>query len=201
MSFARVGSCLSMNSGDKHLVWHEISRKKIVDCKIFDCYSVKREDFDGVVADFTIIDAPNWVTVIAPILDNGIESIVMVRQFRHGSEQLTIEFPAGMVEKGESPEVAAARELLEETGIKATKLTLLGAGNPNPAFLNNISYTYLAEELLELGVQSLDENESIDIVKISEKELFEQLGSGEFDNGIMVSAFFYYQKWKNRIKK
>lgn len=189
-----------MKKEDSHLVWKEISREKKCDCGIFDYYSIRRVNEKGVEAQFVYLDAPDWVTVIAPIEKDGKCFFIMVRQFRHGSGSVTIEFPAGMVELREEPSFAGARELEEETGYRANKMVGLGAVNPNPAFMGNVSYTFLALGLEQKGIQNLDFLESVDIILVSEEEIEQNLGKGLFDNGIMVSAWAFYQAYKKNKK-
>ena len=68
----------------------------------------------------------------------------MVRQYRHGAGQLTLETPGGLIDPGETPAEAAARELLEETGYAADEIVSLGAVNPNPALFSNRLHGFLA---------------------------------------------------------
>ncbi len=136
-------SFLMITRDDDYLKWKEISRNKLLDCRIFDVFNVKRESEKGIRGDFCLLNAPDWVTIV-PLLKNpsGEDSFLMVKQFRHGSGEITLEFPAGLVENGENPSDAAARELLEETGYKAGTLIEAGKVNPNPAFMNNSFITF-----------------------------------------------------------
>ena len=86
----------------------------------------------GKEHDFYIIDSPDWINII-PLTDNG--HVVMVKQYRHGTREVTLEVPGGMVEDGDSAEETAYRELLEETGYKAESMMKLGVIDPNPAIL------------------------------------------------------------------
>ena len=88
---------------------------------------------------FVFIDSANWVNLV-PITEKN--EIVMIRQYRHGCQRITLEIPGGMVDEGESPEAAASRECQEETGYSVMKLQSLGKLNPNPALFNNSLYTF-----------------------------------------------------------
>lgn len=187
---------LEQSPNPSRLFWETDSRKPVFKTPIFDINAVHRSSPDGKEGDFVEIDAPTWVNVI-PVFTgtDGQRYFVMERQFRHGSECVTLEFPAGLVEKGESPLEAAKRELEEETGLMAGSMELIGVASPNAAFMNNLAYFYLAKDLQVvrlLGDRNLDENEEIDVLCAPETEILEKMGTGEMDNGIMLMAGFYY---------
>lgn len=182
------------------LEWTDLSSGRKYDARIFTVSEIRRRSADGKEAGFTVLDSPDWVNIVAPVESgDGKVSFLMVRQFRHGSSRLTVEFPAGMVEPGEDPAAAAAREFEEETGYSAACFRLLGVCNPNPAFMKNKVYTFLAERAVPGREQRLDEHERIEVLTVPEEELWRNLGTGEFDNGIMLVAGFQY--WRALKKK
>lgn len=183
---------------EKDLGWTEISREKMHDCRIFTLYSSKRRSAANTESTAFMIDAPDWVTIIPKIEQDGKEYFVMVRQYRHGSMSITTEFPAGTLEQGEEPEEAALRELEEETGYRAGKLTWLGSVNPNPAFLTNTFTAFLAEELVSTGIQNLDEHEYVNYMLVPVEEVIERMGTGEYTNGTMMIALMYYMREAGR---
>jgi ADP-ribose pyrophosphatase len=176
-----------------HLVWKETSRKKLASCSVFDFNVSHRIAGDGRKGDFAFITCPDWVNVV-PVLRDGSGAVrfLMVRQYRHGIEQVTTEFPAGMVDAGEEPVAAASRELLEETGRTAGKLTFLGRISASPAFMTNWCHTFLAEDLRPAGDQNLDEMEILDVVEVPERELLDSLGKGEYVNSLVMTALLWY---------
>lgn len=178
----------------QHLVWKADSSKILCKTPIFDLESVHRKSTDGRQGDFVRLSSPNWVNVIPRFKSSdGRDYFVMERQFRHGSNSITVEFPGGIIENGEKPEEAALRELEEETGVRAQKLTFLGEINPNSAFLKNRGYFFLAEELEYTNTRNFDANEQIETVCIPAEEFFEKMGTGEFDNAVMAVAAFFYK--------
>lgn len=118
-----------------HLRWKELSRSKSAEYGLFDIYTTRRTSNQSHDFQFLLVDAPDWVTIV-PYLPE-LDSFYMVRQFRHGSASVTLEFPAGVVNRDETPADAARRELLEETGCAGGELVSAGSVNPNPAFMTN----------------------------------------------------------------
>lgn len=176
---------------DEELTWNTQSRQQEYKSAIFNVNKVERKSKSGKTATFVELDCPEWVMVIPFFIDpDGIEYFIMERQFRHGSESITVEFPAGLVEKGEEAILGAKRELLEETGCIANKYILLGSVNPNPAFMNNRQYFYLAEDLSLVQEQNLDANEEIDVIAVKVEDAIKNIAKG--DNGIMTSALGLY---------
>jgi ADP-ribose pyrophosphatase len=176
-----------------HLRWIEQSRRKLGSYSIFDLYLSRRRAADGRSGDFYLLSAPDWVNVIPVLLDDGgRERFLMVRQYRHGANIVTTEFPAGLVNPGETHLAAAERELEEETGRKAGRMTFLGRICPNPAFMDNWCNTYLAEELSAPGGKRLDSLEILDVREVSKEELTQNVGSGEFVNSLVMAALLWY---------
>ena len=183
-------------AGEKKLRWKELSREKLFDCRIFRLLSSEREAADGRRSKAFLIDAPDWVTIVPVVRKDGKDYFVMVRQYRHGLMELTTEFPAGTLEADEDAHEAAERELLEETGYRAGKMTWLGSVNPNPAFLNNRFTAFLAEDLEATGTQNLDDNEYLDYELVPADEVISGMGSAEYSNGTMMMALLYYLRYR-----
>ena len=144
---------------------------------------------------FSILAAPDWVTIVPVLHAPGREdAFLMVRQYRHGVELITTEFPAGLVDPGEDPLQGAARELEEETGYRAGRMTPLGRVSPNPSFMNNWCSTFLAEDLERVGGLSLDETEELDVLEIPVSALRESIGTGELINAQTMVALMWYER-------
>ena len=187
-----------MRKEDEHLVWNETGRRFDKDYHIFKTYLADRQMKDGRKGEFVVVDSPDWVNIVAVVKnDMGQDCFIMVRQFRHGTGEISLEYPAGMVDPGEEPLHAAIRELKEETGYSASKMTLIGTASPNCAFMNNTNYTYYAEGLEKVSTQSLDQNEAIDVVLVPVEEAYKSFGSGEMMNAICIlSHYFYLRKYR-----
>lgn len=182
------------DSGDtSHLVWTSGKKEKVFKGPIFDICTVERSSSDGRTSTFIEVDCPNWVTVLPWYrAEDGKPMFVMVQQFRHGSSTVTREFPAGVVERDEDPMVAALRELKEETGLVAGSTLALGDVSPNSAFMNNRSFFYFVEGVEHVAGQELDANEQVDVVSVPVMEVIQQMGTGVYDNGIMMIALGFF---------
>ena len=175
-----------------HLAWEEKRRGRLAKLGIFDIHLVRRRSAAGQRGRFVVVDAPDWVSVV-PFAEKDL--VYTVRQFRHGSGRITLEFPAGVVDKGESPEEAAARELLEETGCRAARLMYLGSVNPNPAFMSNRLHTFVALDLSKDQDLSLDKLELLDLETTPLEEILKRAGEGEYDNGILLMSLHWLRRW------
>ena len=180
---------------ESDLMWKTESRERIFSCVLFDIEKDRRSSSDGRSGDFISVLSKDWIVAI-PWFRNkdGVACFLMEDQFRHGSETVVREFPAGLVEKGEEHEAAARRELLEETGFRGD-FHLLGTVNPNSAFMANSQSFFFVDNLEKIAGQSLDENEQIKIVEVPVKEAIENMGKGIYSNGIMMGALGFFLRY------
>jgi len=148
-----------------------------------------KSPLSGKAHDFYVIESPDWVNIIPITPDN---QVVMVKQFRHGIKEVTLEIPGGVVENGDSIEDNAARELLEETGYRAGELSLLGVIHPNPAIIDNRCYTYLARSLKKINGGNFDETEDIETELFPIKQIPELIKEGIITNSLVLAAFWWY---------
>jgi len=180
--------------------WESLSSRKIQNFGVFQAAAVERAGPHGKVGTFIVLDSCDWGVVVPVVEKGGKRYLLTVRQFRHGSGKVSVEFPGGIVEKGEDPAVAANRELQEETGYRAGRVTLLGDVSPNPALLTNRFRVYLAEDLKLIGEQCLDEHEVIDVEEIPEDEFLERLGTPLYDHALMAAAAFLYIRHRGALR-
>jgi 8-oxo-dGTP pyrophosphatase MutT (NUDIX family) len=167
--------------------WKKLSAERLATYKIF---ALERERYvsprTGAELNATILAAPDWVNIVG-ITREG--DFVMIRQFRFGSELMTIEIPGGMIDAGEEPLLAAKRELREETGYVAERWTRLGRFAPNPAFQRNYLHTFLAEGCVREGELVQDPGEDIEVLLMPERDVTAALVDGSIDHALVVIAF------------
>jgi len=170
--------------------WKLISSKKDKSFKIFDLRIDRAvSPRTGKEHDFYVFESLEWVNVIPITVD---KKVVLIRQYRHGLGEITLEIPGGIVESGDSPLEGARRELKEETGYSASEMIYLGMVNANPAFLNNGCHTYLALDSFPNGSQDLDDNEDIEIVLKPLEEIPRLIKEGEITHSLILAAFYRY---------
>lgn len=182
------------NDDDEKLKWTEGKKTNLLSTCVFDVSSRHNTSVSGVEGDYIIMDAKDWVVTI-PELENHF---LMVKQWRHGERKLSVEFPGGVIDPGEAPEIAAKRELAEETGYEAGKLIKLGSFNPNPALFSNHIHIFLAKELIKTGNQDLDHDEFINCISLPIDDVLQGMGTEEFPHALMGSALCLYFKYKNK---
>lgn len=134
-------------------------------------------------------------SAVIPIDENG--RIVFVRQYRHPAGALVLEIPAGTLEKGEEPYDCAVRELEEETGYKAGKVTFVLKAHTSIGFCTEALYLYLAEDLAP-GAQNPDPDEFLTIERYRLGEAVDMVFGGEITDGKTISAIFAYKEILNK---
>ncbi|MFN3780810.1 MAG: NUDIX hydrolase [Candidatus Kapaibacteriota bacterium] len=172
-------------------IWETIGYGESFDLKIFTAkWVVRRNPKSGKKSNFIILDSPNWVNII-PVTKNN--EVVLVRQYRHGINEITLEIPGGLIDKDETPIEAAKRECKEETGFWSNdEPILLGKVRPNPAFQTNTCYTYLWTNVEKRFEPYLDTNEVIEVVLTSAEDLEKLIRTGKIDHSIVLNALLFY---------
>lgn len=148
----------------------------------------------GEIHEFQVLNSPDWVAVIAVTPDN---KVLMVKQYRHGSGELSLEPPGGLVKEGQTPEQSGREELEEETGYRADILELLGCMNPMPALFTNRFYVFLARDAVPTGTLNPDETEEIETVLVPLDEVRDYIRTGRINGAVMIAALHLYLEQSN----
>ncbi|MFO1076657.1 MAG: NUDIX hydrolase [Planctomycetota bacterium] len=169
--------------------WERLGDETLARYKVFTVRkSRRRSPRTGADIGFFLIDTPDWVNVVALTTD---DRIVLVRQFRHGTEHVSLEIPGGLIDPGEEPAAAARRELREETGYVATHVEPLGVMTPNPAILSNRCHAFLATGCEPTHGLAMDPGEDIEVVTVPRRELDRRIRDGEIDHALVLAAFAF----------
>lgn len=173
---------------EKPKPWQVLAERRLQACRVFDVKEIEaRSPRTGNDHTFYGIGAPDWVNVV-PV--TAAREVVMVHQYRHGSREITLETPGGMVDPGESPAEAGARELLEETGYRAHELVDLGNINPNPALFANALHAFLAPDAHRVSEVVNDSTEETVVSLVPIHELRARVAKGEVDHSLVIAVLY-----------
>ncbi len=172
---------------DDELRWRVLGRTTVHDYRIFRSTAVRAaHPRTGAERDFTVLDTPDWVNVVAL---TPADEVVLIRQYRHGADRVHVEIPGGMVDPGEEHGAAARRELAEETGYTAPVWRHVGTVEPNPAIHGNRLFTWLALDATPTEACSMDPGEVITTFTVPLDEATRMLRDGRIDHALVVAAF------------
>ncbi|HUD47102.1 MAG TPA: NUDIX hydrolase [Candidatus Baltobacteraceae bacterium] len=177
--------------------WRKLSSRRLGDFRVF---SVREErklsPRTGAAHDFFIIDSANWVNIIALTAD---ARIVLVEQYRHGSETVELEIPGGIMDAADaSPEITGCRELLEETGYEGEQPQIIGQVFPNPAIMSNVCFTVCVRNCRYVKPVHFDSSEDIVTRLVALAEVPELVASGRIRHALIVAALYQFDLWWKR---
>lgn len=166
--------------------WPLLGSRPGPDLKLFRVrHDDRRNPRNGARVRALVLETCDWVNVVAVTPQR---EIVLVRQFRFGTGEVTLEVPGGLIAPGEAPEAAARRELREETGYVAARFTDLGAVQPNPAFHDNLCHQFLGEDATLEGEPRLDDGEDIAVERLGFEEVRALVARGEIRHSLVLTA-------------
>ena len=179
--------------------WEILNRKTLHDFKLMQIEGKEVcSPRTGKPMNVMAIHFPAWVVVLAL---TAAQEVIMVKQYRHGTEKVHLELPGGLVDPDDpSPLQAAQRELMEETGYGSRDFRVMGECFPQPAILSNKCFFYLAMDAEFKQAQALDEGEDLEVVKIPMDDIPLKIHRNSIDNGMSLLAFCYFWMHKKKGK-
>jgi ADP-ribose pyrophosphatase len=178
--------------------WKKLGARTVARTRIFDVQSV---DFQHPARpaprDFFVISAPDWVNVVALTADHRL---VLVRQFRYGTDDFSLEIPGGIIDDGEDAIAAGVRELREETGYVGTSAHLLGSVHPNPAMQNNRCHLVLVEGARRAADLEWDPDEEMEILALPVDEVYERAYAGGITHAMVLDGLLLFAPVWAKIK-
>ena len=177
--------------------WTFLHSKILYACRIF---TLKKEGYrsprTGKDHDFFLLDSADWVNII-PLTADG--RVILVKQYRLGTKDFSLEIPGGMLNEGDDPAGAAARELLEETGCAGEEPILLGVVHPNPAMQTNRCYTFLINNVAFRTAPQQDSTEDIEVQSVPLADIPRLIHEGKITHALVIAAFYWY--YSNKASK
>jgi len=180
--------------------WEALSHVSLAKTRVFDVRSTRfRHPARRTERDFIVVDAPEWVNVVALTPD---DHIVLVRQFRFGINAFSLEIPGGVMEAGEEPLIAGVRELREETGYTGAPAKQLGSVHPNPAIQSNRCHFVFVEQAVATMPLEWDADEEIQVTTLPVEEVFALARAGGITHGLVLNALLLFEPvWQARRGK
>lgn len=175
--------------------WEKLAERSLHATRVFDLRGARfRHPVRGTEQEFVVIDAPDWVIVLALTTDGRL---VLVRQFRYGIDAFSLEPPGGIIDRGEDPVAAGVRELTEETGYTGKTARLLGRVHPNPAIQNNCCHIVLVEECSCTHPLAWDADEEIEVATAPVEDVLAWARDGRITHALAVNALYLFEpRWR-----
>jgi ADP-ribose pyrophosphatase len=171
--------------------WDLLSEEDVSPSRWFPLFRHKVKLSNGHIMDDYYISKLGDVAMVVPVTTEN--KLIFVRQYKHGIREITLEFPAGIIEKGQSPDEAALAELAQETGIVCDTVNLLGELKPLPSKNFSTLYGFVAKNVKITAKQQLDISEEIEVLKLSEKEVEEKIICGEINCSDTIALYLLYK--------
>ena len=169
--------------------WKILSSEYLSRFPYFTARKDKCETPEGkIIPSYYVVELPTTVCAVAITEEN---EVLMVRQYRHPIKETLLEIPGGFIDEGETPEEAMRRELKEETGYEFSTVINVGRIAANPGVLDNFTYLFLAKGGIKTSELHLDQNEELQVEKISIPELKKLFLENKMMQALHNSCIFY----------
>lgn len=177
--------------------WERLGQRSHLRTRVFEVLGrTYRHPARRTEREFVVIDAPDWVNVVALTAD---DRLVLVRQFRYGIDEFSLEVPGGVMEPGEDPVTAGLRELREETGFAGATARLLGSVWPNPAIQANHCHIVLVEGATQAHAIEWDADEEIQVTTPPVEEALALAHAGGIVHALALNALMLFEPhWRAR---
>jgi len=170
--------------------WKKLREEPYATTRIFDVVrAIYHHPRREKPQDFFVINPPDWVNVVALTTDR---QLVLVRQFRYGINEFSLEIPGGIIEAGEDPVAAGVRELREESGFVGHNARLLGSVHPNPAMQSNRCHLVLVEEAQRSADLEWDPDEEMEILTKPVDEVYALAQSGGITHSLVLDGLLLF---------
>lgn len=172
--------------------WETLASRLLGDYRIFRLWEqTRRSPRTGLAKPFYVLESGDWANII-PLTNDG--NVVFVRQFRHGTQEMTLEIPGGMVDADDvSPATAARREMVEEAGYDSPTIVSLGAVTPNPALFTNRCHTFLALDAKQIAAPTPGHFEDTIVELAPLAEVPDLIRGGRISHALVIAAFHLYE--------
>lgn len=177
--------------------WEKLGHSTQTKTRILDLLSARyRHPAREIERDFVVLQSPDWVNVLALTTDG---QLVLVRQFRFGVAEFSLEIPGGVIDAGEDPLAAGLRELREETGFTGGNARLLGTVHPNPAIQSNRCHFVFVEGVAKTHELDWDPDEEIQVVTEPVERVLALARNGGITHALVLNALFMFEPlWRAR---